>query len=196
MRTKWLLLALSGTFVLASCGFYDCSTERIQGTMAAAIERRGVAEDVQLHSAIAPTNLPASQYEALNALLVGDGQTFATSFVWTFDIFGSEAFKPHPAFFAIHMRAPLSPGETIPVSSTFAQGGWGTVREMPAGLKAWVGVRAGDFVADSVTGTIHVLAVMPLRLRIDLEASSTAGDSIRIAGDMEFELVIEDEPCT
>jgi hypothetical protein len=59
-----------------------------------------------------------------------------------------------------------------------------------------VSVRADDFVASSASGTVEVLGVAPLRLRLDVTAGSAAGAAMRIRGEVRFSLLRENVPCT
>ncbi|MDQ3950554.1 MAG: hypothetical protein M3282_09415, partial [Gemmatimonadota bacterium] len=77
----------------------------------------------------------------------------------------------------------------------FEGGGWGT-STASRDAAASVSVRADDFVANSASGTIEVLGVAPLRLRLDVTAGSAAGATMRIRGELRFSLLRESGPCT
>ncbi len=63
----------------------------------------------------------------------------------------------------------------------------------PNGAVAAAAVSADNFAAQgndgSVSGTVEVLGIAPLRLRLDLLATSAGGDEIRIQGDMTAQLL-------
>jgi hypothetical protein len=59
-----------------------------------------------------------------------------------------------------------------------------------------VSVRAGGFVASSASGTVEVLGVAPLRLRLDVTTGDAAGATMRIRGEPRFGLVRERGSCT
>jgi hypothetical protein len=92
------------------------------------------------------------------------------------------------------LQAPLRAGDVLAVNSAFDGGGWGTI-SLPAGVNAQVSVRADNFVATSASGSIQVLAVAPLRLRIDIETSDATNSTIRIRGDASFKYVRERVTC-
>jgi hypothetical protein len=48
----------------------------------------------------------------------------------------------------------------------------------------------------SMTGTLEVLAVAPLRLRLDLTAHDGSASTIRLTGDAAFQFVSESSACT
>jgi hypothetical protein len=59
-----------------------------------------------------------------------------------------------------------------------------------------VSVRAGDFVASSASGTVEVLAVAPLRLRLDVTANSADETTMHIQAELRFSLLRERGPCS
>jgi hypothetical protein len=95
----------------------------------------------------------------------------------------------------VALQAPLQAGDSLAVTSAFNGGGWGGL-DLPAGTRAQVSVRADSFVAVSASGSIRVLAVAPLRLRIDVTTQSDNNATIRIRGDANFQFVRERVPCT
>ena len=54
----------------------------------------------------------------------------------------------------------------------------------------------GNFIATEATGSIEVLAVAPMRLRLDVVLRDAGGRTIRVRGDMSFEFVQREIPCT
>jgi hypothetical protein len=105
------------------------------------------------------------------------------------------AFETDPGGIAVVHKAALAPGETLHVAGTHEGAGWGMEPQVPPGGAA-VGVEAGEFLAQEVTGTIVVLETEPVTLRIDLAARDSAGDSVRVRGDARFAYRREREPCT
>jgi hypothetical protein len=184
-------LMAAGGLVLAGRGgpFGPCEREQIQVTMAASVRRGGITAQEQLLGAVAPGNLSGSgQYERLKSVLVEGGSSPGV-------ILTVPAFDTSPGYIGLALGGSLSEGNRIPVSEIVAAGGWGAF-DLPAGQRAEVNLVAGGFAASAVTGTIEVLQAAPLRLRLDLTVSNTAGETIGIAGDMRFEFIRERVPCT
>jgi hypothetical protein len=179
-------------FLLAACGspFGDCSSDRVEVTLPATIERNGVPESVALGDAVATGNVGAPEFETLRAVLTGDVASEDAGVVWTVSITGTS-----DGWISLAVDAPLSAGQTLDVGTTFTGAGWG-LYDVPAGTKIAASVRDGAFIATSVTGTVQVLAVTPLRLRLDLTAADGSGLTVRIRGDASFAFVREPTPCT
>ena len=104
------------------------------------------------------------------------------------------AFQTNGGGIAIALQAPLRAGDVLAVNTAFNGGGWGTT-SLPAGIRAQVSVRADNFVATSASGSIQILAVAPLRLRIDIETGDASNSTIRIRGDASFKYVRERVTC-
>lgn len=85
----------------------------------------------------------------------------------------------------------MSAGQVRAVSTGVFIGQGGPIA-VPNGAPAAVAVSADRFAAQagdgSVSGTLEVLRIAPLALRLDLTATSASGDEIRIRGDMAAEL--------
>jgi hypothetical protein len=174
-----------------SCGFTSCQrcySERIEVSMPAMIERNGTPQNENLSGVVALTNVP-DQFAALRAVLTEDPTQQTYGVVWTMP-----AFQTNGGGIAIALQAPLRAGDVLAVNSAFDGGGWGTI-SLPAGVNAQVSVRADNFVATSASGSIQVLAVAPLRLRIDIETSDATNSTIRIRGDASFKYERERVTC-
>jgi hypothetical protein len=104
------------------------------------------------------------------------------------------AFQTNGGGIAIALQAPLRAGDVLAVNNAFNGGGWGTI-SLPAGVNVQVSVRADNFVATSASGSIQILTVAPLRLRIDIETKDVANSTIRIRGDASFNYVRERVTC-
>ncbi len=156
--------------------------------MPAMIERNGAPQNETLSGVVAFTNLP-DQFAALRAILTEDPTQQTYGVVWTMP-----AFQTNGGGIAVALQAPLRAGEVLAVNSAFNGGGWGTI-SLPAGVRAQVSVRADNFVATSASGSIQILAVAPLRLRMDIETRDTASSIISIRGDASFRYVRERVTC-
>lgn len=156
--------------------------------MPAMIERDGTPQNEALSGVVAFTNVP-DQFAALRAVLTEDPTQQTYGVVWTMP-----AFQINGGGIAIALQAPLQAGDVLAVNSAFNGGGWGTI-SLPAGVRAQVSVRADNFIATTASGSIQILVVAPLRLRIDIETRDTANSTIRIRGDASFKFVRERVPC-
>lgn len=157
--------------------------------MPATIERNGITQNETLSGVVAFTNVP-DQFHLLKAVLTEDPSRSTEGVVWTVP-----AFQTNGGFIAVALQAPLCAGDSLLVTSAFNGGGWGQF-DLPAGSRAQVSVRADSFLAVSASGSIRVLAVAPLRLRIDITTQSNNNTTIRIRGDANFQYVRERVPCT
>jgi len=185
-----VLLALP--ILLAACGspFGDCSSERVEVSLPATIERNGVPENVTLGDAVAVGNVSVPDFATLRAVLTGDATSESAGVIWTVPLSGATQ-----GWVSLAIDAPLSPGTTLTVGSTYDGAGWGLF-DLPAGTKAAASVRDDSFAATSVTGTVEVLGVMPLRLRLDLTATDASNATVRVQGDAAFSFVSQPSPCT
>jgi len=95
----------------------------------------------------------------------------------------------------VAIDAPVAAGEVLPVGSTYCGAGWG-VFVRPSGTRVAAGIRAGSFAAGSVSGTVDVVGVSPLRLRLDLTGSDGTGAVVRVQGDASFSYFPGPPSCT
>jgi hypothetical protein len=115
----------------------------------------------------------------------GDASRYSGAIGWFLE---AEALTVADALMlTIELQGPVSTGQVRPVSSGVFIGQWGPIA-VPNAAPAAVAVSADQFAArandGSVSGTLEVLRVAPLGLRLDLTATSAAGDEIRMRGDM------------
>jgi len=178
---------------LSACGsaFESCRSDRIEVALPATVDRDGRTQSVLLSGAVSPGNLSSGEeFENVRAVLTGDPAGRTGGVIWTVP-----AFETNPGWVAVALRAPLAPGDVLPVSTTVDGAGWGTF-DLPQGTDVVVSLRAGSYVAVTASGTVRVLAVAPLRLRLDLTGRDAAGDPVRVRGDALFAFVSEPSPCT
>lgn len=180
MRSR--LLALVAALSLSGCGssLDSCEAERIDVAWPATIARDGVPAAVTLAGQVSPSNVGVPEFETLRAVLTGAVSAETAGVIWTVP-----AFEPEQGYVAVAIDAPVAAGETIPVGSTFDGAGWGPY-DLPAGVRVAAGLRAGTVAADEVAGTVEVLAVSPLRLRLDLTGRSGGDELARVRGDAAF----------
>jgi hypothetical protein len=123
------------------------------------------------------SSIPA--FEATRTFLTGDASHYSGSIAW---FFGSGLTQ-----LTIVLQGPRQAGEMLELQPGFFVGNWGPIAP-PNGAQAAVAVDADQFTAmvndGSITGTVEVLGIAPLRLRLDVMATSATGDEIRIQGDM------------
>jgi len=197
-RSSRLRTVAVGAFVvvapglLASCGspFGPCFLDQVRVSLPASIERDGGTETATLTGQVAPSNLSVPEFETVRAVLTRDTSSETAGVVWTVP-----AFDANPGWVAVAIQAPVAAGDVLPVDQTFDGAGWG-VFALGSGARIAASVRAGDYVATAVTGTVEVLAVAPLRLRLDLTARDAGGATIRVRGDASFSFERTPTACT
>ena len=185
------LVFACGAMGLDACSypFGPCETERIEVTLDGSIRRAGVTSDVRWIDSVADGNVGRPAYEDLRAILIEGASPGAVAVVWTI-----AAFDSNPGAVAFAVNGTLSTGTVLPVQRVFDGGGWG--RLSLGAEPVLINVRAGDFIASSVTGTLQVLDSAPLRLHVDVEVASDRGERIRIQGEIRFQGIRESGPCT
>lgn len=181
------LLAALVCGILTGCSCKDESHE-IQGTMAAVVERDGTPSTADLSGNLYVGNdhkhLP--EYETLlNFLTLTPSQTGRA----TWSLSGTTVAL------VIQLRGPRHAGDVVTVAGTADGGGW-LWEPSTTGPEALVGGGMASFIATEATGSIEVLAVAPMRLRFDVVLRDAGGTTIRVRGDMSFEFVQREIPCT
>ena len=179
-------------FLLAGCGspFGDCRLERVEVSLPATIERSSGTETATLEGSVAVGNLSVPDFETVRAVLTGDVTAENGGVIWTVPMAGTT-----DGWVSLAVDAPVSQGQVLGVGSTYDGAGWGPF-DLPGATKIAASVRDGGFIATSVTGTVDVLAVMPLRLRLDLTAIDASSTTVRVTGDAAFAFVREPAACT
>jgi hypothetical protein len=177
---------------LAGCGasLDSCVAERIDLTWPATIARDGAPVAVTLAGQVSPSNVGVPVFATLRAVLTGEVAAETAGVVWTVP-----AFEPEQGWVAVAIDAPVAVGETLTVGSTFDGGGWG-IFDLPAGVRVAAGLRAGTVAASEVAGTVQVLDVDPLRLRLDLTGRNGGDVLARVQGDAAFSHQAGPPSCT
>jgi hypothetical protein len=176
-RTAGLLAALG-----ACDGTGPCRVESLRVTLPATIDRGGqtTTADLSYEAGVGFFENIAA-FQSTRTFLTGDASRFAGSIAW---FFGTDVQL------TVVLQGPRVPGDLVPVSTGVFVGRWGPLAP-PNGAPASVALTAQNFSAwhgeGSVTGTIEVLAVAPLRLRVDVLATNGTGEEIRVRGDMVAE---------
>lgn len=178
------LAATGCTFPLGGC-----EQERIEVRGTTTIERAGQTSTDDVFDAFAPENNP-EHYPAVKRFLIDAAPQAGDAVVWSF-----RAFHVNGGYIAVLLSGPLRAGDRVPVVGAFEGGGWGT-STVSRDAAASVSVRADDFVASLASGTVEVLGVAPLRLRLDVTAGTAAGATMHIRGELRFSLLRESGPCT
>jgi hypothetical protein len=187
MRSTARRLSLAAALALAlgACGSSSepCQVETLQVRMPATVVRNGQSTTSELSSeATVGQASSIAAFEATRTFLT-DASHYSGTIAW---FFGSALVNV-----TLELQGPRQPGEVLPLSPGVFVGFWGPLAP-PNGAVAAAAVRADSFAvyanAGSVSGTLEVLAVAPLRLRLDLVATSAAGETLRIQGDMAAEL--------
>jgi hypothetical protein len=165
-----------------------CDVEQLEVTWPATIERDGVPTSEQLSATVTPTNVTPEVFDSLTTTLVR-GRVAAPSVVWSVP-----AFNTSPGGIAVAHRGALRRGEVLRIAGVLEGGGWG-VMPLVSRESALVAIEAGEFVAGSASGTIAVLETQPVALRLDVTATDSAGDVMRVRGDAQFSWRSERRRC-
>lgn len=186
-----LITLMAAAQSLLSCGApFRCHEERIEVSLPATIVRGATQESQALFGAVGAGNVGQEVFAALKDVLVENPSAQNFSFTWSVP-----AFNTNGGGLAIALAAPLRVGEVVQINSSFQGGGWGRF-DLPSGVRAQVSVRAENFFATSASGTIQVVQVAPLVLRLEISATDTNNTTIQIRGDASFRFVRERVPCT
>ena len=175
--------------LLASCSAprRQCDVEHLEVTWPATIQRGGVTTSEQLAASLTPTTIAPEVFDSLASTLV-HGRTAPPAVLWSVP-----AFNTDPGGVAVVHSGRLAKGAVLRVAGVVEGGGWG-VAATDSGPR--VRIEAGDFVAESASGTISVLETRPVALRLDLTATDSVGDTIRVAGDARFSARRERTRCS
>jgi hypothetical protein len=191
MGPRLLALALvAGSLMGCGSSLDSCVAERIDLTWPATITRDGAPGTVTLAGQVSPSNVGVPVFATLRAVLTGQVEAETAGVVWTVP-----AFEPEQGWVAVAIDAPVAVGETLTVGSTFDGGGWGTF-DLPTGVRVAAGLRTGTVAASEVFGTVEVLAVTPLRLRLDLTGRNGSGVIARVQGEAAFSYQAGPPSCT
>jgi hypothetical protein len=177
-----LVLALVVALGACNSSSEPCQVETLHVRMPATVVRNGqsATDELSYEVTVGQTSSVAA-FEATRTFLT-DAAHYTGTIAWTIS---SSAV---PLALALQLQGPRQAGEVLPVSpGVFAD--WGPIAP-PNGAFAAAAVSADNFTASantgdgSVSGTLEVLEVAPLQLRLDLVATSAADEEIRIQGDM------------
>jgi hypothetical protein len=177
---------------LGGCGssFDQCQAEQIDVTIAATLIRDGHETSATLSGQVSPSNVGVPVFDTLRAVLTGDVTAETAGVIWTVP-----AFEPEQGWVVIALDAPIATGQVLPVGSTYGGAGWG-VFDLPSNTKVAAGIRAGGFAAASVSGSVEVLGVGPLRLRLDLTGRDGTDAVVQVRGDATFAYRSGPPSCT
>ncbi len=186
MALKIKVAAVALALALGACdsSTEPCRAESLQVRMPATVVRDGQSVTTEL-SYEAQIGLFSSiaAFEATRTFLTGNAAQYSGSIACSFEssIVG----------LTLELQGPRQAGDVLQLSTgVFAN--WGPLAP-PNGAVAAAAVSAANFAAQandgSVSGTVEVLGIAPLRLRLDLLATSATGDEIRIRGDMTAQLL-------
>ena len=151
-----------------------------------------VPQNVNLSSRISEQNIP-SDFAALSAV-VRNAATDHGSRELIWDL--SQGWPDQTQGFAgFSLAVPVNQARTITLAgpSFRGAGGWAIRPQQPAEL-AKAGLQLGNFIADTVSGTIVVIATSPLALRINLQFQDEL-QTIGLSGDMHFRTFTLTQTC-
>jgi hypothetical protein len=181
MRSAARRLSLALTLALVACDSTEpCQVETLQVRMPATVLRHGQSTTTELSQGLtAGQSSSIAAFEATRTFLT-DASHYTGTISWEI---GSGTIN---LALGLQLQGPRQPGEVLPLSPGVLAD-WGPLAP-PNGAVAAAAVTADNFAAmandGTVTGTLEVLATAPLRLRLNLVATSAASEEIRIQGDM------------
>ncbi len=192
MKSKSLLFIVAcAALSFINCGApFRCFDERIEVSLPATIVRGAMQESAELFDAAGSGNVGEEVFNSLKSVLVENASAQNFSFVWSVP-----AFNTNGGAIAVALKAPLTAGEILQITSSFQGGGWGRF-DLPSGVRAQLSLRAENFAATSASGTIQILQVAPLVLRLEVTATDTGNAKIQIRGNASFRFIREQAPCT
>jgi hypothetical protein len=178
--------ALSAPVIFSSCQSVDfltdnCDTEFIRVNWPATITRGSSVSNVTLFQAITPSNIDAEEFMLLRDVLINGSASRSATVIWTVP-----AFDINGGYIALTHSAPLAASTSEEVNFAFDGGGWGAATAARAILPA-IAVRADNFNATAASGTITSVGTSPLRLDIDVTVRNALNQTMRIAGQAQFE---------
>ena len=184
-----LLIVISGCSVP---GIGRCDTDFVEVTITNGILLTTVPQNVNLSSRISEQNIPAD-FAALSAVVrnaaIDNGRR---ELIWDL----TQGWPNQTQGFAgFSLAVPVNQGRTITLAgpSFRGGGGWAIRVQQPVEL-ARAGLQLGNFTADTVSGTIVVIATNPLALRINLQFQDES-QTIGLSGDMHFRTFTLTETC-
>jgi hypothetical protein len=173
-----LLSLLSASTTLPGCGGGECfDVPTVQARMPATVERSGNTSNILLSGDTVddPYNNPY-----LHGLLLSDISQSPGGATWTLSAPGNPGDILD--WLTIQLQGSFQPGDVIQVTQV-PESWLNTWNDAPEGARG-VYVSAPGFTTTSVSGTIEVLRVAPLGLRLDVLAANEAGEEVRVRGDM------------
>jgi hypothetical protein len=160
-----LAAALAAGWAITACGypFGPCHTERIEAIQTATLDRGAGPVTWDGAGIVAPGN--TSDFDALREFLIDGRMLGGRRVVWT--------VNTSTGYVAVFLPGSVEAGDQVAVSGVNG-GGWGV---MAGSAGASISVRDGDFQGTAATGSISVLEVAPLRVRIEVVVSDGDGSS-------------------
>ena len=178
-------LAVAGS-TSACFPFGDCESDRIEGSFPVAAQVAGASESWDVSGRVYDSNV--NDYSALVGAII-DGTRSTAGLTLTLD----QGFGDHQGVFVLYIGPDVTEGQVLAPDFVIDGGGWGFLT--PAGS---VGARmhVDDFTPETVSGSVTVLGVAPLRFDVDLEFGDGQGGTLAIAGELSFARVRESTTCT
>jgi len=180
-------LALAVTGSTSACfPFGGCESDRVEGSFPAAVQFDNTGESWDVSGIVYNSNV--DNYSALVEAMI-DGTRSTAGLTVTLD----QGFDGRQGAFVLYIGPDVSEGQVLTPSYVVEGGGWGFLSPGPA-VGAWV--RVDDFTPESVSGTLTVLDVAPLRFDVDIEFGDGQGKSLTMTGEMTFQRIRESTTCT
>lgn len=185
-RARVVLLVAVAGLASACFPFGGCESDRIESAFPAVVQLDATAESWDLSGRVYDSNV--SEYAALVEATI-DGTRSTAGLTFTLD----QGLGNHQGAFVLYIGPEASEGQVLTPSYVVEGGGWGFLSPGQA-VGAWVWV--DDFTPESVSGTLTVLDVAPLRFDVDIEFSDGQGRTLWLEGELSFERIRESTVCT
>ena len=174
-----LVLPLVG---ISGCNNQCTSVPTVEASMPATVIRSGQTNTIDLRGFITADGTYQQAWDSLRQFLLTDVATSGGGASW---VVSGPGFPEDEVlhWLAIQLAGSFQVGDIVQENAVPGQdlaSAWGTAQ---AGAREFQ-VSAPNFITASGSGTLEVLGIAPLRLRVNLVASNDLGEEIRIQGDM------------
>ena len=170
-------------FSASGCNNGCTDVPAVIASMTATVTRLGQSSTIQLRNLVTMDGTSAEGWEVLHRFASSDVSTFSGGASWVASGSGSE--DDPLQWLALQLAAPFRAGDVLELTAVPGQAlasAWGTA---PEGTRAFQ-ASAPNFVTASGSGTVEVLGLTPLRLRVDVHPLNETGQEIQVRGDMSL----------
>ncbi len=181
---RWKLSGLFGLVFLPGCGtpLGPCYQEAVVVALSGTLDGAPLASSGR----VGPANI--ASYPDVKAYTI-DGESLpGRRITWTIDALNGAGYL------AVELPGTILSGQVWASPNVFVGGGWGVAPGSGSGVAVSARFDANQAVVAS--GTISVVAIKPLRVRLDLTLTDAQNVARRIQGVAEFSYRREASSCT